>query len=334
MAVLYITSITEKAGKTMLALGLGKSWLDSGKSVGYLKLDGTGQSNYIDKDYIFIQKILALKEPVETLCLALKADNVSEIKTTLSNMGQTRDVIIIEGMPLTASSGIVESLEAKVLIIHDYSFDLGKAIPEYQKIGRRLLGIVVNKVPRRVLGRVSSQYADKLSEVHLKLLGVVPENRTLMAPSILDLAEAVQGKILSNNDQASELIENLMMGSSTFDRGAAYYNRKSNKAVILWGERPGFRKAALANLQLAALQTSTKCLIISASGAPIPAVIQKAGEKQVPIISAPGNVPALITALENAMGQIKFNQEKKLPELLEVLPQNLNLATLSQLSLD
>jgi len=45
-----------------------------------------------------------------------------------------------------------------------------------------------------------------------------------------------------------------MMGSSTFDRGAAYYLRKNNKAVLVWGERPGYRKAALAGLPQLALQ--------------------------------------------------------------------------------
>ena len=216
------------------------------------------------------------------------------------------------------------------MAVHDFSNQLSPAIEEYKKLGGRLLGAVVNKVPRNSVSRVKSQIVYEMAQAGINLLGLIPEDRILMTLSIGDLAEALQGKILNSADKATELIENFMMGSSTFDRGAAYYNRKNNKAVILWGERPGFRKAALANLLSGALQTSTKCIVISANGAPIPAVAQKAEAQQVPLISAPGTVPNLVTALENAMGHVKFNQEKKLPKLAEILRQSFNLELLTR----
>ena len=120
---------------------------------------------------------------------------------------------------------------------------------------------------------------------------------------------------MNNAEKSEDLIENFMMGSSTFDRGAAYYNRKNNKAVILWGERPGYRKAAIANLQSAALQTSIRCLVISSGSEPIPAVSQKAMEKQVPVISAPGSIPIAGYVSRKLDGCLKFRQEKKLPPI-------------------
>jgi hypothetical protein len=59
-------------------------------------------------------------------------------------------------------------------------------------------------------------------------------------------------------------------------------------------------------------------------------VAQKAEEKQVPLISAPGTVPEIITALGNSMGRLKFNQAKKIPSLLEILHQNVKLEVLAQ----
>jgi hypothetical protein len=110
-----------------------------------------------------------------------------------------------------------------------------------------------------------------------------------------------------------------MVGASTFDRGAAYYSRKTNKAVILWGERPGFRKAALSNYQLAAMQTSSRCLIVSQNATPVPPVAAKTAELKIPFISAPGTVPEIINAIEKAMENLKFHQEAKLPRLIQVL---------------
>jgi uncharacterized protein len=331
MAVLYITSVSQKVGKTMFCAGLGKHWQDSGKKPGYLKLAAVGQTAGVDKDSVFLQKVLALTESMEVLNPALNTQNAQDIQTALAAVTANKDLVIVEGLPLKDSAGIIEALDAKVLIVHDYAVGLEAHIAEYQKVGPRLLGLAVNKVPARLLERVRSQFAGQLAAAGIHFLGAVPESRILMTLCVSDLAEAVQGKMVSNPEQSGELIENFMLGSSTFDRGAAYYSRKNNKAVILWGERPGFRKAALSNLQLAALQTSIKCLVISANGVPIPAVVQKANEKQVPIISAPGTVPAAIIALENAMERLKFNQEKKMPALLGTLQQHLDLVRLANI---
>lgn len=331
MAILYVTSITEKAGKTMLCAGLGKNWADSRKKVGYFKPLSEGQPGN-DKDAQFMQKLLDLKEPLEAICpvIGTQGDTATEIKQAYSAIAQDKDIVIIEGLPLNVSGSIIETLDARVLAVHDYSNKLTPAIEEYRRLGEKLLGSVLNKIPRNKVKQMESQVVYEMSQSGINLLGVVAEDRILAALSIADLAEALKGKMLNSADKANELIENIMMGSSTFYRGAAYYNRMNNKAVILWGERPGFRKAALANLPTGALQTSTKCIVISANGAPIPAVAQKAEAQQVPIISAPGNLPDLITALENAMEHLKFNQEKKLPKLEEILQQSFNVELLSK----
>lgn len=331
MTALYVSSITENAGKTMLCAGLGKALADSGKKVGYFKPLTSSQVES-DKDAQFMCKLLDLKEPVEAICpvVDIKGDTDEPLRQAYSIAAQDKDIVIIEGMPLDISGNIIEILDARVLAVHDYNNQFSLAIEEYKKLGGRLLGTILNKVPRNKVIRMKDQVIPEMMPAGIKLIGVIPEDRMLMTLSIADLAEALKGKILNNADNASELIENFMMGSSTFDRGAAYYIRKNNKAVILWGERPGFRKAAIANLLSGALQTSTKCIVISANGTPIPTVAQKAEAQQVPLISAPGTVPDIITSLENAMGHFKFNQEQKLPRLSEILLQSLNLELLSQ----
>jgi AAA domain len=50
VAALYISSISEKAGKTLLAVGLAKTWQESGKKVGYLKLLTSRSPAQIDAD--------------------------------------------------------------------------------------------------------------------------------------------------------------------------------------------------------------------------------------------------------------------------------------------
>jgi len=331
MASLYITSIFGNSGKTMLSAGLGKIWQDNGRKVGYLKISTSAEPDSSSaKDSQFMRNLLGLQETVEVLCPIINdKESGGDAQQAYSSISKDKEIVIIEGLPLNVSAGIIEALDAKVIVIHDYPNSFSTAIDEYKKLGVRLLGVVVNKVPRNKAVPIRNLASESLSQSGINLLGLVPEDRVLMTISIAELAEVLQGKILNSPDKSGELIESFMMGSSTFDRGPAYYGRKKNKAVFLWGERPGYRKAALAALPQGALQTSTKCIVISANGIPVPAVAQKAEEQQVPIISAPGTITDMVTALEDAMGRLKFIQEQKMPHLLETLRSNLDFKTLS-----
>ena len=55
-----------------------------------------------------------------------------------------------------------------------------------------------------------------------------------------------------------------------------YFRRKPNKAVITGGDR--------ADIQLAALETSTRCLILTGNLYPSPAVLNRAEELCVPVL--------------------------------------------------
>ena len=116
--------------------------------------------------------------------------------------------------------------------------------------------------------------------------------------------------------QSEELVENLMLGAMTVDTGPLYYDLKANKAVLLRSER--------SDMQLAALQTSTRCLVLSGNTSPIPDVLHRAEDKKIPIILARGDTTALVVSIEDALGKIRFHQEKKLPKLTEIMEQHFN----------
>jgi len=75
-------------------------------------------------------------------------------------------------------------------------------------------------------------------------------------------------------------------------------------------------------MQLAALQTSPRCLVISGNTAPMPVVLYGAEEKNVPIILTKDSVTSVVANIENALGKSRFNQENKLPKLTEIMGQH------------
>jgi BioD-like phosphotransacetylase family protein len=263
-------------------------------------------------------KLLASEDAVTSL-----AGSSQTLKADYARLSPGKNVVIVEGLTLDLSKGLPEAIDARVLVVHDYALPLSTALPEYKKLGKRLLGIVLNKVPQNKLEAARSQAAKDLGPAGIKLLGAIAEDRLLAALSVAELAEVVQGKILNNPENSGELVENFMLGALAYDSGIDYFNRKNNKAVVLKGDRP--------DMQLAALQTSVKCLIISGGVAPIPMVAIQARDKKVPLILAAGDNLSLVAGIENAVSRAKFAEPQKLPRLLEIMNGSLDMKALSAL---
>lgn len=111
-----------------------------------------------------------------------------------------------------------------------------------------------------------------------------------------------------------------MLGALTLDSGLDYFGRRADKAVVVRAERP--------DMQLAALETSTKCLVLSGDGAPIDAVRRSAADKGIPIILTKADTAYVVNSVEQALGRSKFNQAKKLPRLAEIIKQRFDFKTL------
>jgi uncharacterized protein len=321
VTALYITSRSENAGKTMLCAGLGKYWLSAGKKTGYLRLlDAADKKNTSDanSDAAFIRRQSGLKDLPDTLL-----STPSDLKQFYSQAAQGKEVVIIEGLPLATSGNLIETLDALVVVLHEYSMELSASLPEYQKLGKRLLGVIINKAPRSKLEALRNQALDELASAGgIQLLGIIPEDRLLMTMTVAGLAEVLQGKILNNAEKSGELIENYMLGALSFESGEEYFKIKNNKAVILKSERP--------DMQLAALQTSLRCMVLSGSLSPIPVVVQQAKTRKVPLVSTGGDVITLITTLEKALTGLKFNQDSKMERLMDLLKRNINFKLLDQ----
>jgi len=211
-----------------------------------------------------------------------------------------------------------------VIIVESYSNQLPKAklISSGKDFGEHLLGIVLNKVPRSQLKRVHNELSTQCGEAGINILGVLPEDRVLFTLTVGELAEHLEGEILNCAEKSGDLVENFMLGAMSVDPGPEYFGRKANKAVVVRGERP--------DMQLAALETSVRCLVLSGNIAPIPAILDRAEDKKIPIVLATDNTIATVTSIEDALGKGRFNQEEKLPKLTEIMEQHFNFQAIYQ----
>lgn len=316
MTALYVTSLVERAGKTTICTGLANHLLSGGKKVGFLKPIIAKEVEGSDSDAFFMKQVLSLDEPLDNICPVISGqDNMaSKVRKAYDRVSPGRDVVIVEGV---CERSIIEALDAKTIIVEDYSKEpKAKLGNGYKDLGEYLLGVVVNKVPPGRLERVYDEVSSQFSKAGKNILGVLPEDRILFTLSVGELAEYLQGEILNSAEKSGELVENFMLGAMTVDPGPEYFGRKANKAVVVKGGRP--------DMQMAALETSVRCLILSGNIAPIPAVQHRAKEKNVPIIVVESDTMTTVTAIEKALDRTRLDQAKKLAKLTEIMEEHFN----------
>jgi len=335
VVALYITS-TEAVGKTAFCAGIGRKLLDRGVKVGFVipvQLFEASNTNGYD-DAAFIKEVFELTESSEQLCpirLSQRelwrsltdevADFTQKLKQVYRKISRGKDVVIMEGLgnldvdkvSTLACYTIAETLEARVIIVLRYSstLDVLKILQIGKKLGQQLLGVIINLVPKPKIETVRQGLTALFNEAGIKVLGILPEVRSLLGVSIGELAKILDGEVLTSPGNTDDIVENIMLGAMTLDSGVEYFARKTNKAAVIRGERP--------DMQLAALETSTKCLIITNNVKPLPLVISQAEEKYVPIILVKQDTTAAIAGIEEALAKAHFRYSQKLQKFEELL---------------
>ena len=114
-----------------------------------------------------------------------------------------------------------------------------------------------------------------------------------------------------------------MLGAMVVDSALDYFGRKSHKAAVIRQDRP--------DLQLAALGTSTTALVLSgvSNKPPVKSVLERAKVRGIPIIVSEATAGNIVANIEEAIRRSRFNQEKKLPILTEIIKQYLDLRSVS-----
>jgi BioD-like phosphotransacetylase family protein len=309
LGVLFIVSAEAAAGKTALCAGLAINFSNDGGKVGYLKTqDNSGG------DIAFMKQIPGVD-------IVTKADfNKYDIVLMEGRVGKSTSDEASE-----AAYTAAKETKAKVIAVETYSGRASDYSGIYQGFGKNFLGVVLNKVPQSQVKNTRDEAGVRLEKDGIKLLGIIPENRVLLAITIGELAEKIGGKILNNEKKAAELVENYMLGALVVDSGLDYFGRKSRKAAIVRHDRP--------DMQLAALETATVCLVLGGGDpdklGPIPSVLFKAEKSGIPIIATGIALNDIVTIIDGALINTRLNQTKKVDKMAETVRQNLDIKALA-----
>ncbi|MEK7873198.1 MAG: AAA family ATPase, partial [Chloroflexota bacterium] len=323
--LLYVTSLEARAGKTALGAALGRRLLENGKRVGYFKpvRVARGVNEGEDPDAGFMRQVLGLPEPVSALAPAMPADELalrkaesarggavaSRVKAGLDAVSQDKDVVIVEeglddqgsGLALAQASGAAaQAVGAKALLVvrptHRTKPEV--VVSAARSLGQSFIGVVLNAVPQMHQRWVRDELMPALAQQGITVLGVIPEERALLAVTVEDMVKRLEAEVVLCPDRLGPLVENIMVGCLTLDNGDQYYTRHSNKVVISRADRPDF--------QFAALDTPTHALFLTGNADTSFYVLEKAENLKVPVVRTRRDTLATIAALEPLLAAPAF----------------------------
>ncbi len=347
MKAIYVTSTEPYSGKSAVCLALGRKLQVKGLRIGYMKPVSTqpwrtSEGQLTDEDAAFFCKMLDLAEdPTELspviitpslLRSRLKGleteDLLDKIIQTADRIGLEKDVLILEGgaslregytMGLS-NLRVAEALGAPALVMIRYHKEMqiiDDAFAAYLRLGEQFLGVIFNHVPeegRQFLEEYAQPY---LQEQGLTLLGNLPSRPRLSALSIGELVDLLDAEVLTEHLDANALVEVFTVGAMTVDAALSRFRRQQNKAVITGGDR--------ADIQLAALETSTVVLILTGYLHPSPVVLQQAESLGVPVLLVKSNTMETVETIERAYGKTRLGQPEKLDAFMQLLDESIDL---------
>ena len=350
MKSIFINSAGVKSGKSLLAWALGLLFERDGLKVGYFKPVGV-QPEVVDgvltdHDAHLMKNVLKLKDPYQLICPVVlnhdmvfavfrrKADNaLRAIEEAYRKLSLNKDIVIIKGGNSFFDGSIVganganltKALDTKVLLVDRFISDVTfvdnvRFIREL--VGDRLQGVIITQVMPEKIDYAKNVIVPFIEGDGIPVFGVIPEDKFLGAISIRKACEVVAGEVICCKDRLEELATNYVIGAIDLELAINYFRRINNKIVITGADR--------SDLQIAAMETSTKGIILTGGRYPNSVVIGKAEEKGIPIIVVNLDTYSTIERLDKAVITLDFEDEKKIVRYLDLFKKNVNIKRLKE----
>ncbi len=344
---IFLCSLKEHAGKSLLSIGIMQKLQNLGKKVAYFKPIGIPRgafSQKADRDVGFIlNSVFTTTLPYDmvspvTIPDSYYIDLVNErskeeylktIKLAYEGMSKEFDYIIIEGAPSIKKFirvGLDDITIAQYLGINDVILvqkeSSDKCIDNlfftkkyFDFRNCNIKGVIFNKINFDYIPRIEELKEDHILRYGIQIIGIVKKSIELISPRVIEVQEAIGGELL--NEPASSglnnLVETYIIGAMNAQAALKYLRQVKKAAVITGGDR--------ADLALAALDQDVSVLILTGFIQPDVKIITAANEKGVPIILSPSDTYTTMRNIERLRPGI---QEDEIQLVLDLLDKSIN----------
>ncbi len=335
---LYIASTYEYSGKTVVALALGKIWGEKGVRVGYVKPLGkipvTEGGRIFDDDAAFLARELSLEGPPEAICpvvitqdlvmAAYRGEDVrlrgkisaavhdAEARSELLLIGGTanlRDGVFLGLSPLE----LIANYDCRVVLVDRFEGEksMDQVLWASRELGPRLLGVIFNRVTHAQEAFVRGTVAAFLESRGIRVLGAIPIDPLLDSVSVGSLTASLGATVVHPGTSPGTMIERFCVGAMDVEHALRIFRRISRKAVVTGGYRT--------DIQLAALETDTVCLVLTGGVAPNEIILSRAREKGVAVLTVSEDTMTTVERFEKLLGRLRIREPEKVRRGVEAV---------------
>lgn len=342
---LLIGSTQPYSGKSGTILGVAHQLQKQGIEVAYGKPLGTNlseASDGLEEDVRLLTKALNLppervRSPLlsldsETIEKCLQGHDTQDYRLSLKQYftEPVGDLILLEG-PGTLCEGslfelslphIAQTLSASVLLVirFDSLLLVDSLLEASERLGEALVGVLINDIPPNSQEAAETMIKPFLESRGIPVLGLLPRNNLLRSVSVRELVNQLKAEVLCRPDRLDLMVESLKIGAMNVNSAMRYFRKANNMAVVTGGDR--------ADIQLAALETSTQCLILTGQIPPQPMILSRAEDLETPILSVDLDTLTTVEIVDRAFGQVRLQEPIKVQCIQQLMTQHFDIERL------
>ena len=339
---LFVAATNQNDGKTTCSLGFVKGFAGLAKSIGFIKPVGqrfvTVEDDKVDEDSLLVQQACALDCPLSDMSsIVVESDFTRRFLDDPDSMlpglqqavldsfavaARGNDLVVIEGTGHAgvgsifnlSNARVAKMLDAKVIIVT--LGGIGRPVDEvtvnrslFEKEGVPVVGVVVNKALPDKLEQARHYLTKAFGNSGLPLLGVIPYTPPLSWPTVQQVAEATNARILGGRRRLTNPVADVVIGAMTPHNAITYVRDKA--LLIVPGDRDDV-VLAMVGMQLLKKDVQLAGIVFTGGLLPHDQTMDLLSRTSLPILAVDAGTYVTAAQMHSILVKIRVTDEEKI----------------------
>ena len=355
---IFLSSIYQNAGKTSISLGLYKILKDRHIRTAFMKPVGQQYVHVgdldIDKDSYLIAEVFHTRKKFKEMSPVTIGRGYTEkyifnphkekleqdILKAFHVLRRGKEAIIIEGTGHAGVGSVIDLsnadvaklLGSRVIIIGEGG--IGKTIDEivlnkalFDLKGVEVIGVIVNKVLPEKYEKVERALRQGLSHKGIRLLGVIPLDPLLSTPTVEQVKNGLNLKLLGGDQGLSWRVKHTIVGAMEPHNMIHYL--KEGTLVLTSGDRvDNILLAVSSHLARESQGFHISGIILTGGLQPTPKIIDLLKKSQIPILITEEDTYTVAGRIEHLICKIQKTDKDKIREVTGLVKKYVDVDTI------
>lgn len=342
---IFLSSIYQNAGKTSISLGLYKILKERKIKTAFMKPIGQQYVHVgdmdIDKDSYLMAEVFHTKKKFKEMSPVTIGRGYTEnyifnphkekleeaIGKAFASLKRGKEAIIVEGTGHAGVGSVIDCsnadvaklLGSKVIIISEGG--IGKSIDEivlnkalFDLKGVEIIGVIVNKVLPEKYEKVERALRQGLAHKGIKLLGVIPLDPLLSTPTVEQVRNSLDLKLLCGEQGTGRRVKHTIVGAMEPHNMIHYL--KEGTLVLTSGDRvDNILLAVSSHLARESQGFHVSGIILTGGLQPTPKIIDLLKKSQIPILITDEDTYTVAGRVEHLICKIQKTDKDKIEEV-------------------